>query len=155
VKKVAKATFFLQDNNMFSFLKKVKNSIGIEMSVVRLEISYNDIVEMLGQPHITKEEYPSLGYINVAHWDVSFLNKNFSIRYNSDDWAKWQYSEVEKKKKWKVPKLEKTTWGNIIGQREISNYILMPILYQIHDQRLLPYKYRGIIDHIFKYDFKE
>ena len=140
---------------MLKFLGKTKSLAGMEMSVVRLEIPYLDIVKLLGPPHLTKEEYPSLGYITVAHWDVSFLDENFSIRYNSDDWAQWQYGEVEKRKRWTVPRLEEIMFGNIVGERYIINYILMPALCHIYDQSLEPYKYRTIVDHIFRYDFGE
>lgn len=134
-----------------------RKTTGMNMSVNKIHLPYQKVVDFLGEPHLTNEgnqRSKVLGYKTEAKWIFRFFDIPFEIKYDSSDWLMnkrmeeiWggEYSGG----KVKIPPLEKTTYGEIIGDSNFVKTIIIPIILQSSGKSVSNILLYGIIDDIF------
>jgi len=110
---------------MISLFKKQTKS-GLVMSITNINIPYTKMVEILGKPHEI-EHHEILNYDVKAVWELSFLDINFHIEYNSNEYTT-DYMGKHKIGHHKLFSLEEIPFGKIRGLRELSILFIYPVL---------------------------
>lgn len=130
------------------FENKDKANIYIEMSVNKIDIPYNDMVDLIGEPD-KKTQDNNLKIDVIAVWNLSLFGTPFRIRYDSRDWAirKMRKDNLDS---YRTPPIEEVEIGEILGERELVKDIIINLLYIAHPRRSADEAKRNILKEIFK-----
>jgi hypothetical protein len=115
--------------------KPIKDSSGMQMSVNEINISYPDMVKILGEPDYTNAGNAmnkKIGYTTVAGWQRELMGVKFKVEYDAREWTQKKYEKLKEKGKTptsiKLPPVEKINFATIMGNSQFILNIVMKIM---------------------------
>jgi hypothetical protein len=100
---------------------------GMETSVTRFDINYNDMEKAVGEPHKTEKIKGNL--TTEADWYFSFLGIPFIIFYDSREWYIKKLSANKKLEKQNLESIENVGEGRIVGKIDFVGNVILKLIH--------------------------